>query len=159
MKIHEISTQTTKDSKRVGRGIGSGYGKTSGRGTKGQNSRTGGGVRPGFEGGQNPYAKRIPKKRGFAPLNRTRYQVVNLDRLEQLEPGTYDIAALVSAGLVASAKKPVKVLGEGALTKKLTLHVHAASTTAREAIEKAGGTIAEPVVAAKTAPTEEAGEA
>lgn len=142
MKIHELEIQSKKDPKRVGRGIGSGYGKTAGRGTKGQNARTGGGVRPGFEGGQNPLAKRLPKKRGFVPLARTRYQVVNLQDLARLDEGTlYDAAALANAGLVSSGKKPVKLLGEGELAKKLSLRVQAASKTASAAFEKAGATL------------------
>ncbi len=159
MKIHELSITAQKDRKRLGRGIGSGYGKTAGRGTKGQNSRTGGGVRPGFEGGQNPLAKRLPKKRGFVPLDRTRYQVVNLDRLEALEAGSYDASALAAAGLVSSKSKPVKILGTGNLSKKFSLSVAAASAKAREAIETAGGTIE--IVSTRpvsTKPATEAGE-
>lgn len=142
MKIHELQLDSAKDRKRVGRGIGSGYGKTAGRGTKGQNARTGGGVRPGFEGGQNPLSKRLPKKRGFAPLNRVEYQVVNLSGLEGLKAGTtVDNAVLVNAGLVRHADRPVKVLGQGTLTKKLTINVQAVSVTAKAAIEAAGGKI------------------
>lgn len=159
MKIHELTITANKDKKRVGRGIGSGYGKTAGRGTKGQNSRTGGGVRPGFEGGQNPLAKRLPKKRGFVPLARVRYQVVNLEGLNRLDEGAYDAQALAAAGLVSSGTKPVKILGQGELTRKLTLNVQAASAAAREAVEKAGGTIE--IVShkpAKAQNNEEAGE-
>jgi len=142
VKIHELQLDSAKDRKRVGRGIGSGYGKTAGRGTKGQNARTGGGVRPGFEGGQNPLSKRLPKKRGFAPLNRVEYQVVNLSGLETLKAGdTVDNAVLVNAGLVHHADRPVKVLGQGTLTKKLTINAQAVSATAKAAIEAAGGTI------------------
>jgi large subunit ribosomal protein L15 len=141
MKVHELNLTSSKDRKRVGRGIGSGYGKTAGRGTKGQNSRTGGGVRPGFEGGQNPLAKRLPKKRGFASLNRTEYQVVNLSQLNSLKSGKVGIAELVAAGLVKSANLPVKILGNGELDKKLTLTVQAASKTAAEGIKKAGGSL------------------
>jgi large subunit ribosomal protein L15 len=142
MKIHEVNVSSTKSRKRVGRGIGSGYGKTAGRGTKGQNARTGGGTRPGFEGGQNPLAKRLPKKRGFVPRTRTVYQVVNLVSLETLKDGaTVDIEALKKAGLIKKSAAPVKVLGTGSLTKKLTLKVHAASATAVTMIEKAGGKV------------------
>src|SRR5271154_2949887 len=104
MKIHELtSTNQTTARKRVGRGIGSGYGKTAGRGTKGQNSRTGGGVRPGFEGGQNPWAKRMPKKRGFTPRTHTEYQVVNLGDLADFKADTVvDIVALRNAGKIGS---------------------------------------------------------
>src|SRR4051812_27612154 len=141
MKIHELQLDSAKDKKRVGRGIGSGYGKTAGRGTKGQNSRTGGGVRPGFEGGQNPLAKRLPKKRGFTPLARVEYQVVNLELLDRLKAGaTADVAALAAAGLVKSADRRVKLLARGELTKSLTVKVNAASAAAIAAVEKAGGT-------------------
>lgn len=140
MKVHELNLTSSKDKKRVGRGIGSGYGKTAGRGTKGQNSRTGGGVRPGFEGGQNPLAKRLPKKRGFASLNRLAYQVVNLSQLSEFKDGTkLDNVALAEAGLVKSPSLPVKILGDGELTKKLVLSVQAASASANAAITKAGG--------------------
>ena len=142
MKIHELQLDSAKDRKRVGRGIGSGYGKTAGRGTKGQNARTGGGVRPGFEGGQNPLSKRLPKKRGFAPLNRVEYQVVNLAGLESFKDGmTIDNTVLANAGLVHYADRPVKVLGQGTLTKKLTISVQAVSASAKVAIEAVGGKI------------------
>lgn len=155
MKIHELQLTSTKDRKRVGRGIGSGYGKTAGRGTKGQNARTGGGVRPGFEGGQNPLAKRLPKKRGFAPLSRVDYQVVNLSGLEGLKgTKTIDNAALAAAGLVRHADRPVKLLGQGSLTKKLTIATQAASASAIAAIDAAGGSFkATPLVKAKTEPS------
>src|SRR6266581_2352790 len=124
MKIHELNLETSKDRKRVGRGIGSAYGKTAGRGTKGQNARTGGGVRPGFEGGQNPLAKRLPKKRGFVPLARVEYQVVNLSSLERLKDGsTVDSAVLAGAGLIKKPDQRVKLLASGKLTKKLMLKV------------------------------------
>lgn len=142
MKINDIKVSSIEDRKRVGRGIGSGYGKTAGRGTKGQNARTGGGTRPGFEGGQNPLAKRLPKKRGFVPRTRTIYQVVNLFSLDTLKDGsTVEIDDLKSAGLIKNVSSPVKLLGSGELTKKLTLKVHAASSGARTAIEKAGGKV------------------
>jgi large subunit ribosomal protein L15 len=142
MKIQELELTSSKDRKRVGRGIGSGRGKTAGRGTKGQNSRSGGGVRPGFEGGQNPLAKRLPKKRGFAALNPTEYQVVNLGELSRLKDGqTVDPAVLAAAGLVKKSDALIKVLARGEITIKLTLKVHAASATAKAAIEAAGGTV------------------
>ncbi len=156
MKIHELDLTTTKNRKRVGRGIGSGYGKTAGRGTKGQNARTGGGVRPGFEGGQNPLAKRLPKKRGFAPLARVEYQVVNLSGLETLKKttGTIDNSVLAAAGLVRHADRPVKILGQGTLSKKLTISSQAASATAIAAIDAAGGKFTPaPIVKAKSEPT------
>ena len=142
MKIHELNISSTPDRKRVGRGIGSGYGKTAGRGTKGQNARTGGGVRPGFEGGQNPLAKRLPKKRGFSPLSRVEFQVVNLGQLDRLKDGTtIDASVLAGAGLIKHADKRVKLLARGEVAKKLTMKVHAASAAAKAAIEKAGGSL------------------
>lgn len=142
MKIHELTLESAKDKKRVGRGIGSGYGKTAGRGTKGQNARTGGGVRIGFEGGQNPLAKRLPKKRGFAAINPTIYQVVNVGALERFKTGlVVDAAALAAAGLVKKADQRIKLLANGELTKKLTVKVSAVSATAKAAVEAAGGTV------------------
>jgi large subunit ribosomal protein L15 len=142
MKIHELTLTKKTDRKRVGRGIGSGYGKTAGRGTKGQNSRTGGGVRPGFEGGQNPLAKRLPKARGFKSLNPTIYQVINTGELSGFKAGaTVDAAALRKAGLIRSVDKPVKLLAHGELTHKLTIKAQAASRTAKAAVEAAGGTV------------------
>ncbi len=142
MKIHELDLKSSPDRKRVGRGIGSGYGKTAGRGTKGQNARTGGGVRPGFEGGQNPISQRLPKKRGFTALNPTIYQPVNIGTLERFNDGaTVDAAALQAAGLVSSATDKIKLLAEGQLTKKLTIQVQAASASAQAAAKQAGATI------------------
>lgn len=139
MKIHELDLTPNKDRKRVGRGIGSGYGKTAGRGTKGQNARTGGGVRLGFEGGQNPLARRLPKKRGFASLNPTVYQPINLSALNRFKDGTtVDAKALAEAGLVRSAAGLVKLLANGTIEKKLTVQVHAASAAAKAAMEAAG---------------------
>lgn len=141
MKIHELNVDSARKPKRVGRGIGSGVGKTAGRGTKGQNSRSGGGVRPGFEGGQNPLAKRLPKLRGFVPVNRTIYQEVSLGRLDTLKAGSkVTNELLVEQGWIANRHLAVKVLGTGELTKKLTVQLQAASASAREAITKAGGT-------------------
>jgi large subunit ribosomal protein L15 len=139
MKIHELQLESATTRKRVGRGIGSGRGKTAGRGTKGQNARTGGGVRPGFEGGQNPLAKRLPKKRGFVPVSRTTYQVINLSSLEGLSAGTYGPAEFAKSGLVKHADQRIKVLATGKLTKKLMLSAHAASAAAIAAVEAAGG--------------------
>lgn len=142
MKIHELKVESAKDKKRIGRGIGSGYGKTAGRGTKGQNARTGGGVRPGFEGGQNPLAKRLPKKRGFTALNHTQYQVFNLAGLDQFKDGaTVDAVALAAAGLVKKSDDRIKLLSKGEVTKKLTIQVTAVSAAAKKAVEAAGGTV------------------
>jgi large subunit ribosomal protein L15 len=150
LKIHELEVTSAKDRKRVGRGIGSGRGKTAGRGTKGQNARTGGGVRPGFEGGQNPLAKRLPKKRGFVPISRVEYQLVSLAELESLTAGsTADASTLASHGFIKHVDRRVKLLANGTLTKKLTVKVHGASQAAIAAVEKAGGSL-EVIKLAKT---------
>lgn len=142
MKIHELTISKGTDRKRVGRGIGSGYGKTAGRGTKGQNARTGGGVRPGFEGGQNPLAKRLPKTRGFKAFRPTIYQVVNVGELGGFKAGaTVDVEALQKAGLVRNSDQPVKLLAHGELSHKLTVKVQAASRAARTAVQGAGGAV------------------
>lgn len=128
--------------RRVGRGHGSGHGKTAGRGTKGQNSRSGGGVRPGFEGGQLPIQKRMPYKRGFTNVWRTQWETVNVDRLAELNvDGPITPEVLVEAGLVRSTRFPVKVLGNGELGTALTVKAHAFSKSAKEQIEGAGGTV------------------
>lgn len=140
MKIHELTVSKKSTAKRVGRGIGSGTGKTAGRGTKGQNSRSGGGVRPGFEGGQNPLAKRLPKKRGFRAINPTIYQAINLSRLDQLKAGAkVTNQSLAQMGWIDDVYTPVKILGVGSLTKKLTVELQSASAGAQQAIQKAGG--------------------
>lgn len=127
--------------KRLGRGIGSGLGKTSGKGHKGQNARTGGGVRPGFEGGQLPLFQRLPK-RGFHNVTRKEYAVVNVEDLNMFDNGAVvDVEALINAGLVKKVNDGVKVLGNGALEKKLTVKAHKFSAEAAEAITKAGGTV------------------
>lgn len=142
MKIHELQVESSKTRKRVGRGIGSGYGKTAGRGTKGQNARTGGGVRPGFEGGQNPLAKRLPKKRGFVPIAQVEYQVVNLGDLARLKDGqTVDASVLAAAGLIKRADRRIKLLARGELKHKLNLKVQAASAAAKAVVEAAGGSV------------------
>ena len=126
--------------KRKGRGPGSGNGKTAGRGEKGQGARSGGNVRPGFEGGQMPIARRLPK-RGFTNISRVEYQVVNLSELTRFDAGSVvDPAALRDAGL-ARKRRPVKVLAKGAIDRGLTVRVHAVSKAAEEAIRAAGGTV------------------
>lgn len=131
----------TKKRKRKGRGIGTGNGKTCGKGQKGQNSRSGGGVRPGFEGGQMPLARRLPKG-GFTNIFRVEYEIVNVAQLNSFEDGAViDIQVLAEAGLVGSTKRPVKILGQGELTKKLTLKVNKASASAQAKIEAIGGII------------------
>jgi large subunit ribosomal protein L15 len=140
MKVHELTVTTKADRKRVGRGIGSGTGKTAGRGTKGQNSRSGGGVRPGFEGGQNPLAKRLPKKRGFRSLNRVTQVSMRLGRLEAFKAGSVvTTAALAEQGMIAQPHMFVKVVAGGELTKKLNVQLQGATKAAREAITQAGG--------------------
>lgn len=143
MKLHELepATGSRKERNRVGRGIATGNGKTSGRGQKGQKSRSGGGVRPGFEGGQNPIFRRLPK-RGFTNINRKEYAIVNLDALNRFEEGTeVTPALLVETGVVGKEKAGIKVLGNGSLDKKLTVKAHKFSASAKEAIENAGGNI------------------
>ncbi|WNB91954.1 50S ribosomal protein L15 [Bacillus sp. NEB1478] len=141
MKLHELkpSEGSRKVRNRVGRGIGSGNGKTSGRGHKGQNSRSGGGVRPGFEGGQNPLARRLPK-RGFTNPTRKVYAVVNLEKLARFEEGTeVTPELLLETGVVSKLNDGIKVLGNGKLEVKLTVKAHKFSVSAKEAIEAAGG--------------------
>lgn len=129
-----------KNRKRVGRGTGSRHGKTSTRGSNGQNSRSGGGVRPGFEGGQLPIQRRVPK-RGFSNARyKTEYVVVNIGDLELFEAGSVvSIAALREAGMVKALKDGVKILGNGELSKSLTVQANAFSKTAEEKITAAGG--------------------
>lgn len=127
--------------KRLGRGCGSGLGTTAGKGNKGQNARSGGGVRPGFEGGQIPLFQRLPK-RGFNNVNRKEYAIVNLADLEKFENGTkVTLETYFETGLVKKVFNGIKVLGEGTLTKKLTVQAHKFSAAAKEAIEAAGGTV------------------
>ena len=143
MKLHELSPApgSTKPNYRKGRGPGSGSGKTAGRGHKGQNSRSGGGVRPGFEGGQLPIYRKLPK-RGFNNLFAKEYAIINLDRLNEFfEDGeTVDLEALMNTGLVRKELCGLKVLGQGELTKKLTVKASVFSKSAKEKIEAAGGT-------------------
>lgn len=141
MKLHELSPAagSVKDVKRVGRGHGSGNGKTAGKGHKGQNARSGGGVRIGFEGGQMPITRRIPK-RGFKNIFGTDYAIVNVADLNQFAEGTVVDAELLKAtGLVKKVYAGVKVLGNGELTTKLTVKAAKFSKSAVEKIEKAGG--------------------
>ena len=145
MNIHELSPapNSTKRSKRVGRGVGSGLGKTSGRGQKGQNSRSGGGVRIGFEGGQMPLIRRLPR-RGFNNYEfKKQYSIVNVCDLDKLEDGTVvDINLLKEKGIVRKIEKfGLKVLGNGELSKKLTVKAAVFTKTAQEKIEKVGGKI------------------
>ena len=143
MKLNELKPVegARHAKKRVGRGVGSGMGKTATRGHKGQNARSGGGVRPAFEGGQTPLFKRLPK-RGFTNVSRKEYAVVNLgDINEKFEAGAViDVAALKNAGLVKKEYEGVKVLGNGELTKAVTVKAAKFSKSALEKISQAGGT-------------------
>ena len=130
---------STKNRKRVGRGHGSGLGKSAGRGDKGAQQRSGFKRRPWFEGGQMALARRLPK-RGFTNIFRKESQIVNLEAIESLELGTVDPQILADNGLVRSALKPIKILGDGELKSKVTITASAFSASAKEQIEKAGGT-------------------
>ncbi len=133
---------STTKKRRVGRGHGSGRGKTAGRGTKGQNSRSGGGVRLGFEGGQLPIQQRMPYKRGFTNIWKTPWETVNLGRLAELEvDGPITPEVLAKVGLIRGTKFPVKILAEGEIGGAVTIHAHAFSKAALAAIEAAGGTV------------------
>lgn len=141
MKLFELSPAagSVKDVKRVGRGHGSGNGKTAGKGHKGQNARSGGGVRPGFEGGQMPMTRRIPK-RGFNNIFATKYSTVNVSDLEKFVDGTVvDAELLAASGLIKKTANGIKILGNGELSKNLTVKAQAFSASAKEKIEKAGG--------------------
>ena len=143
MKLHELeyTEGARRASFRVGRGIGTGNGKTSGKGQKGQNSRSGGGTRLGFEGGQNPLFRRLPK-RGFHNSTRIEFAIVNVEDLEVFEDGVEVTPTLLKeAGLVRKVYDGVKILGNGTLTKKLTVKANKFSKAAEAAIKNAGGTI------------------
>ncbi len=130
---------STKNRKRIGRGPGSGTGKTSGKGHKGQNARSGGGVKPGFEGGQMPLQRRTPK-RGFTSVNKKVYNLVNLRDLEVFEAGTVvDLEQYGKAGLISNPNDAIKILADGELSKALTVQAHKFSKSAAEKIESAGG--------------------
>jgi large subunit ribosomal protein L15 len=154
MKVHDLGPAegSKKGRKRVGRGDSSGRGKTAGRGTKGQNARSGGGVRPYFEGGQLPLVRRLPQVRGFTNIFKNQFSTVNLDRLNERFAKGDEVspAALAEVGLVSSSSELVKILGRGELEKPLTVRAHGFSASARAKIEAAGGTVEElPVPAEK----------
>ena len=141
MKMHELAPAigSTKEVKRIGRGHGSGNGKTAGKGHKGQKARAGHGMRAGFEGGQMPLQRRVPK-RGFNNIFATEWTAINVSALEVFEDGSVvDAAALKAAGIIKKAEIPVKVLGNGKITKKLTVKLNAYSASAAEKINAAGG--------------------
>ncbi len=147
MRLDELSSPkgARKPRKRVGRGTGSGQGTYAGRGRKGQGARSGGVKGPYFEGGQLPLVRRLPHKRGFVNINREEVSEVNLDRLSEAFEAGADVTleAMVAAGLIKSAKAPVKVLGRGEIDKPLTVRAHRFSASARAKIEAAGGRIEE----------------
>jgi len=135
----EKNSGIQKERRRIGRGIGCGYHKTAGRGHKGQKSRSGGSIPVWFEGGQMPLQRRLPK-RGFKNIFRTEYEVVNVHQLNRFAEGeTVDVEALRTSGLVGSKNTLVKILGNGLLSKKITIKAHKFSATAREKIIQAGG--------------------
>jgi len=143
VKLHELTYTegSRKDRKRIGRGHGSGQGKTAGKGHKGQNARSGGGVRLGFEGGQTPLFRRLPK-RGFTNFTRKEYAIVNLDQLNQFEEGTVVTPELlIEAGVVKKLHSGVKILAQGTLEKKLTVKAAKFSKAATEQIGALGGSI------------------
>ena len=141
MKLHELSPAegSVTPAWRKGRGAGSGNGKTAGKGHKGQNARSGGGVRPGFEGGQNPLYRRLPK-RGFKNRFATQYAIINVDDLNRFDDNAdVDINTLLAAGVIRKAYDGLKVLGNGEISKKITVKAAIFSATAKEKIEAAGG--------------------
>ena len=141
MKLHELTATpgSVHGAKRIGRGHGSGWGKTAGKGHKGQKARAGHGMRPGFEGGQMPLQRRIPQ-RGFNNIFAEEVVAINLSSLEKFENNAVvDVQALVEAGIIKNAKAPVKVLANGNLTKSLTIKANAFSEAAKQKIEAAGG--------------------
>ncbi len=148
MKYHELKTISKKERKRVGRGISAGGGKTAGRGTKGQNSRTGGGTRLGFEGGQNPLMQRIPKLPGFTSRRRASH-TITLSDLERIKEVSIDSSVLHNKHIIEKIDTPVRVVSSGEIKSKKSVSLQAASKNAVAAIEKAGGSFS--VVAAPKA--------
>jgi len=143
MKLNDLSPPqgSRRAPRRLGRGVGSGRGKTAGRGTKGYNSRSGGGVRPGYEGGQMPLHRRLPK-RGFANIFRKKIAVINVRDLNKFDKGSVvDEAVLIAAGLVKGKKDGIKLLGHGEVKHSLEVKVNQISKSAREKIEAAGGKV------------------
>ena len=142
MKLHDVQPAcgSVRDVKRIGRGHGSGNGKTAGKGHKGQNARSGGGVRPGFEGGQMPMTRRIPK-RGFNNIFATEMAIANVATLDKYfdDGATVTVDALIEKGIIKKTLDGVKILGQGELTKKLTVQANAFSDSAKSKIEAAGG--------------------
>ncbi|MFC1919667.1 50S ribosomal protein L15 [Chloroflexota bacterium] len=144
MKQHELSPNSgsRRNRKRIGRGNGSGHGTYSGRGCKGQKSRSGGGPRLGFEGGQLPIVKRLPEKRGFVNIFKKQYHIVNIDSMDSF-PANSEITPdeLLKAGLVDNLKRPIKVLGNGDIDRPLLVRAHRFSVSAKKKITEAGGQV------------------
>lgn len=139
MKVNKLQVQKNRSSRRVGRGISAGQGKTAGRGTKGQKSRAGSGRKPGFEGGQNPLYKRIPKLRGFKPVQRAEKVTITTEQLNAFK-GSVDNFTIYEARITSSPSAIVRVVEKGEVTAKLTVSLQGATPKAIKAIEKAGGT-------------------
>lgn len=146
MKQNELKPPvgSKRNRKRIGRGDGTGHGSYSGRGVKGQKARSGGGVRPGFEGGQLPIVKRLPRKRGFTNIFKTEYSIVNLGKLGGFAPGSkVGSQELLEAGLVKSIKRPIKILSDGEINQPLVVKADKISAAAQRKIVAAGGSIEE----------------
>jgi large subunit ribosomal protein L15 len=145
MKLNDLAPNegARKSRKRVGRGISAGQGKTAGRGTKGQNARSGGGKGPYFEGGQLPLARRLPFKRGFTNIRRIEYKAINLDRLSEYDFGGEDVTLelMAAARLIKKPTDPVVILGDGEIKSAITVQAHRFSAAAKEKIEAAGGKV------------------
>ena len=145
MKLHELKPAkgSVKARKRIGRGVGSGSGKTAGRGNKGHNARSGGGVRPGYEGGQMPLHRRLPKS-GFTNIFKKQIAVINIRDLDRFEAGAVvDEAALIKSGLVKGRRDGIKLLGQGEIKNALTVKINDISRSAKDKIEAAGGSVEE----------------
>lgn len=145
MELNTLSPAlgSNKSRKRIGRGAGSGHGKTATKGHKGQKARSGGSIKAGFEGGQMPLQRRLPK-RGFKPLEKVHYSIVNIGQLDICDSSApVDITTYVMSGLIKSANEPVKILGDGDITKALTVRAHKFSQTAKDKIVAAGGSCEE----------------
>ncbi len=144
MRLNDIKPQkgATRRKRRICRGISAGQGATGGKGMRGQKSRSGGGTRPGFEGGQMPLYRRLPKLKHFTLINHKTFSVVNVEDLEQLKAGSeVSLQSLLDSGILTASNGPLKVLGDGELTKKLTVKAKAVTKSAKSKIEAAGGTV------------------
>lgn len=140
VNLSEFGKHNNKKKKRIGRGAGSGHGQTSGKGNKGQNARAGGGVRPGFEGGQMPYIRRVPK-RGFNNPLKEEYAVINFTSFDNIEASDITIEVLKENGILKNKESKYKLLGNGEINRKINVVCNKISKSAKEKIEKAGGTI------------------